>query len=126
MSEKILLAGNRVFLKKDSKTLVKKMALNMCIPSLGIDSKYRRQLNSEYDYQKLFRFYEEKILQRETEGFHILENLFKAKKRIAITCFEKQSERCHRGCIANLFAKNNIDHRNYKSLMKYCQTRYFY
>ena len=71
------------------------------MPSLGIDSRYRQNLNSYGDYQKLFRFYKSKILKHETESLETINNLLYNKKRVAITCFEKEPAMCHRGCIAD-------------------------
>ena len=71
------------------------------LPSLGIDSRHRQNLNSDGDYQKLFRFYKNKILKHETESIKAINDLLHSKKRVAITCFEKEPAMCHRGCIAD-------------------------
>ena len=71
------------------------------MPSLGIDSRHRQNLNSDDDYQKLFRFYRSKILKHETESLEMINELLSSKKKVAITCFEKEPAMCHRGCIAD-------------------------
>ena len=70
------------------------------IPELGIDSKWRKNLNTKQDYKKLFSIYEKDTLAlKENQLQGILKNLNK-KKRIALTCFEAESSLCHRHCVS--------------------------
>lgn len=66
------------------------------IPGLGIESSKRKNLKPE-DYVALFSEYESDLINRENE-LGILRKLGKDKK-IALMCFEKDSNFCHRGVI---------------------------
>lgn len=75
------------------------------IPALGIQSEQRRELNSQKDYDNLFANYCKNTLnETEKEQEHIFE-LLKANKRIALTCFEKDINQCHRKHLANAIEK---------------------
>jgi uncharacterized protein YwgA len=70
------------------------------IPDLGIESGKRNSLNTVEDYQDLFRDYEKTLL----EYKHQLEwlfSVFTSNVRIALMCYEKNSEMCHRHIISN-------------------------
>lgn len=69
------------------------------IPELGIASESRRNLEAESDYAQLFKVYKE-TLPRKKEGLKKLFGLFENYKRVALTCFEKQHDLCHRHCIS--------------------------
>ncbi len=71
------------------------------IPELGIESEERQELNSLEDYKKLFLEYENTTLCTK-EAHNALESLKKLTSinKIALTCFEKDIEYCHRGIIA--------------------------
>lgn len=67
-------------------------------PNVGIESDKRRELNSQEDYDKLFKDYRETILRntRSLEDIrHILALIYK-HRRVAITCFEADVCQCHR------------------------------
>jgi uncharacterized protein (DUF488 family) len=70
------------------------------IPDLGIDSDKRQSLNSQSDYDRLFRSYERTTLQKERDAIYTVLDLLKKNKRIAITCFEAHHCQCHRGTLA--------------------------
>jgi len=75
------------------------------IPALGIQSEQRRELNSQKDYDNLFADYCKNTLTKtEKEQGHIFE-LLKVNKRIALTCFEKDINQCHRKHLANAIEK---------------------
>ncbi len=70
------------------------------IPELGIHSGLRKNLNTNQDYKALFTFYKKQVLpNRKTELQTILTTLSK-KKRIALMCFEADSNMCHRSCVS--------------------------
>lgn len=71
------------------------------IPELGIDSDKRKELNSLNDYKKLFEEYEKNTLGTNSAkiALDMLQKL-SSKNKIALTCFEKDIEYCHRGVIA--------------------------
>ncbi len=78
------------------------------IPDLGIRSEMRQQLNTEDDYAKLFKCYR-KTLPQKVGSLQLLERLLKEHKRIALTCYEKEHNSCHRHCVSDYMEdKNNI------------------
>jgi len=83
------------------------------MPEFGIESENRQTLNSIDDYKKLFKQYKNTTLKNSDIGLKKLFELFSTHKRIAITCYEKDIQMCHRGCIANEIEKTytiNIKH----------------
>jgi len=73
-------------------------------PALGIDSEYRKNLNSPVDYKKLFQQYSQN-LPSHYESIREIASLSEEHKRIAITCFEAQAEFCHRHCLSDFLEK---------------------
>ena len=70
------------------------------MPELGIESDKRQLLNTQLDYDNLFKGYRNDIL---PNTLNIQENLLAMlieKKRIALTCFEANICRCHRKHLA--------------------------
>jgi len=70
------------------------------IPDLGIESQERKDLNTMGDYNRLFKKYEETVLETNQESLNYLMELCQKYNRVAITCFEKEVCMCHRGRIA--------------------------
>lgn len=82
------------------------------IPALGIQSEQRRELNSQKDYDNLFADYCKNTLTKtKKEQEHIFE-LLKTNKRIALTCFEKDINQCHRRHLA--YAIENLPNFSYE------------
>ncbi len=78
------------------------------IPDLGIESKDRVMLKTKEDYSKLFETYKTSLEQKEVQ-FKQLYSLFSVKHRVALMCFEKEAEMCHRHVIRdNIVKKYNI------------------
>jgi uncharacterized protein (DUF488 family) len=78
------------------------------IPDLGVPSEMRQELNTTDDYAKLFRAYR-KTLPQKVQSLQRLENLLNEYKRIALTCYEKEHNSCHRHCVSDyLENKGNI------------------
>jgi len=77
------------------------------LPELGIVSEERQELNCLEDYQQLFKEYENTTLCNDDAliALGLLKDL-SSKQKIALTCFEKDIEYCHRGVIAKKL--NNI------------------
>lgn len=102
-----------------SKNMLKKAVENIGIkyihlPELGIESENRQELNSIDDYKKLFREYERTTLQTDSAQ-RALEHICDITKteKIALTCFEKDIEYCHRGIIAKLlYSKYQLQYNN--------------
>lgn len=74
------------------------------IPGLGIDSEDRAFLKTKEDYIRLFQAYEETLNQR-IKYLNYLYSLFVKNQRIALVCFEKEAEMCHRHVIRDYFTK---------------------
>jgi uncharacterized protein (DUF488 family) len=70
------------------------------IPEVGINLDKRRELNTQIDYDLLFKEYKEtnlsKTLNYQKEIFKLLEE----NKRIALTCFEADTCQCHKTHLA--------------------------
>lgn len=82
------------------------------IPELGIESDKRRELNTQNDYDVLFRIYESTTLRQNSEYINIVRKLIDDYKRIALTCFEKNPLQCHRSYVAKELMK--LENVNYK------------
>lgn len=67
-------------------------------PELGIRSEARKNLNGVEDYQSLFSEYES-TLSEKTSDVEKVVSLMKEHRRVALTCFEKDPEFCHRHCL---------------------------
>lgn len=75
------------------------------IPDLGIESDKRQNLNDMSDYENLFNFYSVNTLPKNTDNINKIILLLEKHKRIAITCFEKEVCKCHRGKILETITK---------------------
>ncbi|EMF80372.1 PF04343 family protein [Leptospira weilii serovar Topaz str. LT2116] len=75
------------------------------VPGLGVDSDKRQKLHSKEDYENLFFEYERTTLASNSKDLNIVANLFREKGRIALTCFEADSNCCHRGRTAKALLK---------------------
>ena len=73
------------------------------IPELGIESRYRKNLDEQGDYTNLFKIYESEILPQRKDKMALLKNLITQEKRIALMCFEKDERMCHRGIASRYF-----------------------
>ena len=72
----------------------------MGIPELGIPSDLRVDLDSEAAYRELFALYDKDILPKQTDKVNKISDLIKEGKKVALTCFEKDYNHCHRYRIA--------------------------
>lgn len=87
----------------------------MHIPEVGINSDKRQELNSQKDYDKLFREYVSNNLSQTTDYQKKILDLLKENKRIALTCFEADKCQCHRTHLAEAISnfkefKYEIEH----------------
>jgi len=90
-----------------SETLAKLDIEYIHIPELGISSAQRQELNIQADYDRLFASYEKNELKENQAALNNLFEIFKNRKRIAITCFEADVHKCHRGRIANVLSQRH-------------------
>ena len=70
------------------------------LPDLGIPTERRRELVTRADYDALFEEYEREDLPKAGHAIEQLSRLLDEHSRIALTCFEKEPECCHRHCVA--------------------------
>lgn len=71
------------------------------LPQLGIATPERSDLNNEQSYRKLFEDYKNNVIPNEEESVEILLAKLSSAKRIALTCFEREPEQCHRSVLAD-------------------------
>lgn len=76
------------------------------LPDLGVEREDRSELNSMEDYKNLFRSYRKTTLVRAHESLEKIAALIHSNKRIALFCFEKNPECCHRSCVAEALTKD--------------------
>jgi len=70
------------------------------IPQLGIESSERQELNGMADYKRLFDIYGATTLVQNNAYLLELAGIVTSNNRVALTCFEKEVQMCHRGVIA--------------------------
>jgi uncharacterized protein (DUF488 family) len=70
------------------------------MPELGIASEQRRSLETQADYDALFAEYERSSLPHQTAALAKIAGWVRAGDRVALTCYEKLPEQCHRHCVA--------------------------
>jgi uncharacterized protein (DUF488 family) len=89
------------FSKKPLKTACEGVGIDYIhIPEVGIESDKRHGLNTQADYDKLFKIYKLDTLPQQTAKQEEILLLLKNKKRIALTCFEANIHHCHRKHLA--------------------------
>ena len=71
------------------------------LPELGIDSEARKDLQTQADYDALFKDYELNDLPRQTSALDIIRDWVKEGYRVALTCYEHLPCQCHRHCVAD-------------------------
>jgi len=77
------------------------------IRDLGIESSERQELNELSDYKRLFNIYEATTLVDNNKSLLELAGIVSLNNRVALTCFEKDVQMCHRGVIASQLMKLN-------------------
>jgi hypothetical protein len=70
------------------------------LPQLGIASDQRRDLRTRADYDALFLSYKRDYLPHEGAALAIIRDWIAAGERVALTCYERPPEQCHRHCVA--------------------------
>jgi uncharacterized protein (DUF488 family) len=72
---------------------------------LGVASEDRRELNTKADYDALFDAYRRDALPKQAEALAMIQERVTRGERVALTCFERLSEHCHRRCVAEELEK---------------------
>jgi hypothetical protein len=75
------------------------------LPELGIAAENRRVLKTRKDYETLFDAYTHKSLPKQLNMLKKIMNWIEKGERVALTCYERQPERCHRTCVAKELEK---------------------
>lgn len=70
------------------------------LPNLGIISEKRKNLETQDDYDILFKEYECTVLENSKAELNIIFQLLQNEKRVALTCYERDFHQCHRSRIA--------------------------
>ncbi len=70
------------------------------LPELGIASEQRRNLETQADYDRLFREYERETLPNQLPALQRIRDWVSQEKRVALTCYERLPAQCHRHCVA--------------------------
>lgn len=75
------------------------------LPELGIASDRRQTLDTQADYDALFRKYESEDLPQQRPALERLRGWVDSDERIALTCYEHLPQQCHRHCVAEALAR---------------------
>lgn len=70
------------------------------LPELGIASEARQELATQADYNELFAEYERTYLPGQGAALEEIAGWITAGDRVALTCYERLPEQCHRHCVA--------------------------
>lgn len=79
------------------------------IPQLGIPSELRKGLGIANTHTRLFTYYEKNILPHNLIYIEKIKHLIQEHSRIALTCFEADSQSCHRHKVTNYLEKQGFD-----------------
>lgn len=91
------------------------------LPQLGIAKHERSDLNNEQSYRKLFEDYKNNVIPNEEDSVEILLAKLSSDKRIALTCFERDPEQCHRSVLAD-WIMNRIRQPGFTSSREWIST----
>ena len=70
------------------------------LPELGIGTDRRRALGSMADYRRLLQEYEQCVLPQQFDAVAAIQRWIQSGACIALTCYERDSDYCHRGRVA--------------------------
>jgi hypothetical protein len=70
------------------------------LPELGIASENRRGLKTQQDYDNLFDAYTHESLPKQLSVLKKILSWIERRERVALTCYERLPEQCHRTCVA--------------------------
>lgn len=75
------------------------------LPELGIASEQRRSLETQADCDALFEEYERESLPKQGEALARIRGWIRSGNRVALTCYERLPEQCHRHCVAEVLER---------------------
>ncbi len=101
------------FSKNQLKSYCEKLDIKyLHFPQFGIDSVKRKKLETDDDYAKLFTYYRNRVLPLCTEHIENLVELISTHRKIAFTCFEADSNMCHRSYLLDyIFKSKNLGYK---------------
>ena len=70
------------------------------LPELGIESRQRRDLATQADFDRLFALYKRSTLQMQRHALSKIHAWLRMGKSVALTCYEREASQCHRHYIA--------------------------
>jgi len=76
------------------------------LPELGIASEERRELKTQADYDALFDIYRREYLPKQVNALNKIKIWIEKGERVALTCYERLPEQCHRHCVAEAIEEN--------------------
>ena len=76
------------------------------LPDLGISSSHRRRLRTQSDYDGLFAAYRRQSLPAQGAELARIARWLRSGESVALTCFERLPEQCHRYCVADALTLN--------------------
>lgn len=74
-------------------------------PEFGIESNMRKNLDTQQDYDRIFKIYKNQTIAKTKTSQEKVINLLKEYQRVALTCFEADISRCHRTHLADAITK---------------------
>lgn len=75
------------------------------LPELGIAGAQRKNLETQADYDALFKEYEQTDLPQHGQALDVIHSWIQDGQRVALTCYEHLPQQCHRHCVAEALAK---------------------
>ena len=75
------------------------------LPELGIKSRQRKGLETASEFKALFRVYERSILPKQEAALDRIRAWLRSGESVALTCFERDADQCHRHCVAGALAQ---------------------
>jgi len=101
------------FSKSQLKRYVESLGISyLHIPEVGIISEQRQELNTQADYDALFKKYRKENLPNTKNSQEQILALLKQHQRVALTCFEANICQCHRKHLAEAIV--NLPNFNYE------------
>jgi len=70
------------------------------VPELGIASEDRRGLTGDADFRALFADYRHEAIPKQGPALKRIRDWVANGDRVALTCYERSAESCHRHCVA--------------------------
>lgn len=94
------------FSKKKMQNYLERVGMKYVhLPSLGIESQWRKNLTNRSAYKALFERYEREVIPLQQTALSRIVDLMQVHGRVALTCFEADHLSCHRHKIVDALVK---------------------